>query len=139
MSDNQIAKLKSQTVAAPVDQADYGFQVTLEMFDANNIFVGYLNMSDRFDDEAEAIAIAEELQDAFLQLTIEERSASLFHAPSGKQKGWRLAFPDNGTIGFINNAKVPLQGWSLANVSTLVHYPTPRTSADFLRRFRRNK
>ena len=102
---------------------------TLEMFDAEGVYIGYLNLQPEFDSEAEAQTCAEVFVDAFSQLT----EVSLGQLGWAKTKtGYRFHKSNNQTIGFCNNAKVDLTTYSGLNFDVTVHVTTPQSVDDWV-------
>ena len=107
----------------------YKHRPTLEMFDAEGNYVGYLNLQPEFDTEAEAIVVAEHFCEAYSQLS----EVSLSNLVWAKTKsGYRLHKSNNQTVGFCNNAKVDLESYSGLNFDVQVHRSTPETVTDWV-------
>ena len=102
---------------------------TLEMFDAEGNYIGYLNLQPEFDTEQEAQTCAEVFVDAFSQLT----EVTLSQLGWTKTKtGYRFHKSNNQTIGFCNNAKVDLTQYTGANFDVTVHVTTPQSVDDWV-------
>ena len=107
----------------------YKHRPTLELFDAEGSYIGYLNLQPEFDTEAEAITVAEHFNEAFAMLD----DTALSNLVWVKTKsGYRLHKVNNQTVGFCNNAKVDLTDYSGLNFDVQVHRSTPESVSDWV-------
>lgn len=121
--------VQPKTTTGTTIRGEFKHRPTLEMFDAEGVYIGYLNLQPEFDTESEAQTCAEVFVDAFSQLT------EVFLGQLGWAKtktGYRFHKSNNQTIGFCNNAKVDLTQYTGANFDVTVHVTTPQSVDDWV-------
>ena len=132
-TQNQIAALKSKsTVAATV--REYGPQSTLALQDANGVAYGLVNMAGPFATQELANQALESFLALHAKLTPELKAKCKFILLANG-KGFRLAAPNNQTIGFLNAPKFDMSNvdFSTLTVSAYAHVAT--TEEDFASMF----
>ena len=121
--------VQPKTTTGTTQRGEFKHRPTLEMFDAEGVYIGYLNLQPEFDAEADAINAAEHFSEAYSQLSED----SLSNLTWDKTKsGYRFHKSNNQTIGFCNNAKVDLTQYSGLNFDVHVHRSTPETVTDWV-------
>lgn len=119
MSDNQIAKLKPAPSTTAKAEREYGPQSTIGLKDANGENYGLVNLAGPFKDQEQANQALESFMTLYSKLTPELKAKCKFILmPNGK--GFRLAAPNNQTIGFLN---APVYDMTNVDFSTLVVAP----------------
>lgn len=134
MSENQIAKLKPAPSSTVKADREYGPQSTIGLQDADGNAYGLVNLAGPFKDQEQANQALESFMALYARLTPELKAKCKF-IPLPNGKGFRLAAPNNQTIGFLNAPKYDMSNVDFSTLVVSAYAHVAITEQDFASMF----